>query len=49
MKVKVNVNGDLLTAHLARRELGLPSAVKTMLVESEWVEGRSLRATEFLV
>ena len=40
---------DLLTAHLARRELGLPSAVKTMLVESEWVEGRSLRATEFLV
>ena len=40
---------DLLTAHLARRELGLPSAVKTMLVESEWVEGRSLRPAEFLV
>lgn len=40
---------DLLTAHLARRELGLPDAVKTMLVESEWVDGRSLRPAEFLV
>lgn len=40
---------DMLTAHLARRELGLPEAVKTMLVESEWVEGRSLRPEEFLV
>ena len=40
---------DLLTAHLARRDLGLPDAVKTMLVESEWVEGRSLRPSEFLV
>ena len=40
---------DMLTAHLARRELGLPDAVKTMLVESEWVDGRSLRPTEFLV
>ena len=40
---------ELLTAHLARRELGLPDAVKTMLVESEWVDGRSLRPTEFLV
>jgi len=39
---------ELLTAHLARRDLGLPDAVKTMLVESEWVDGRSLRATEFL-
>lgn len=40
---------ELLTAHLARRELGLPNAVKTILVESEWVEGRSLRPAEFLV
>ena len=40
---------DLLTAHLARRDLGLPEAVKTMLVESEWVEGKSLRPSEFLV
>lgn len=40
---------DLLTAHLARRDLGLPDAAKTMLVESEWVDGRSLRPTEFLV
>ena len=40
---------DLLTAHLARRDLGLPEAVKTMLVESEWVDGRSLRPAEFLV
>jgi len=40
---------ELLTAHLARRDLGLPRAVKTMLVESEWVEGRSLRPAEFLV
>ena len=39
---------ELLTAHLARRELGLPDAVKTMLVESEWVDGRSLRPAEFL-
>jgi LacI family transcriptional regulator len=39
---------DLLTAHLARRDLGLPQAVKTMCVESEWVDGRSLRPTEFL-
>ena len=46
---KVGVFGaELLTAHLARRELGLPDAVKTMLVESEWVEGRSLRPAEFL-
>lgn len=40
---------DMLTAHLARRELGLPDAAKTMLVESEWVDGKSLRPTEFLV
>ena len=40
---------ELLTAHLARRDLGLPDAVKTMLVESEWVDGKSLRPTEFLV
>lgn len=40
---------ELLTAHLARRDLGLPQAAKTMLVESEWVDGRSLRPTEFLV
>ena len=39
---------DLLTAHLARRDLGLPAAAKTMLVESEWVDGRSLRPSEFL-
>lgn len=38
---------DLLTAHLARRELGLPDAAKTMLVESEWVEGKSLKPAEF--
>jgi hypothetical protein len=48
--VKVGAFGaELLTAHLARRDLGLPDAVKTMLVESEWVDGRSLRPTEFLV
>ena len=40
---------DLLTAHLARRDLGLPEAAKTMLVESEWVEGRSLKPADFLV
>jgi len=39
---------ELLTAHLARRDLGLPDAVKTMLVESEWVDGKSLRPAEFL-
>jgi LacI family transcriptional regulator len=48
--VKVGAFGaEMLTAHLARRDLGLPDAVKTMLVESEWVDGRSLRPTEFLV
>jgi hypothetical protein len=40
---------ELLTAHLARRDLGLPDAVKTMLVESEWIDGKSLRPGEFLV
>ena len=39
---------ELLTAHLARRDLGLPNAAKTMLVESEWVDGKSLRPAEFL-
>lgn len=39
---------EMLTAHLARRDLGLPEAVKTMLVESEWVEGKSLQPDQFL-
>lgn len=39
---------DLLTAHLARRDLGLPDAAKTMLVESGWVDGKSLKPGEFL-
>jgi len=38
---------DLLTAHLSRREIGLPSSAKTLLVESEWVEGSSMRPGEF--
>ena len=38
---------DLLTAHLSRREIGLPSSAKTLLVESEWVDGASLRPEEF--
>ena len=42
---------NLVTIAVLAKELGLglPNAVKTMLVESEWVEGRSLRAAEFLV
>lgn len=40
---------DLLTAHLSRREIGLPSSAKTLLVESEWIEGSSMRPEEFLV
>ncbi|NCW27905.1 MAG: LacI family transcriptional regulator [Verrucomicrobia bacterium] len=39
---------DLLTAHLARRDIGLPRSAKTMLVESEWVDGLSMRPEEFL-
>lgn len=39
---------DLLTAHLSRREIGLPSSVKTLLVESKWIEGSSMRPEEFL-
>jgi len=39
---------DLLTAHLARRDIGLPLSAKTMLVESEWVDGVSMRPEEFL-
>lgn len=39
---------DLLTAHMSRGEKGVPPSVKTMLLESQWVEGRSLRPTEFL-
>ena len=39
---------DLLTAHLSRREIGLPSSAKTLLVESEWVEGISMRPEDFL-
>lgn len=40
---------DLLTAHMARGEKGIPPSAKTMLVESEWEEGKSLRAAEFLI
>lgn len=40
---------DLLTAHMARGEKGIPPSAKTMLVESEWVEGKSLRPAEFLI
>lgn len=39
---------DLLTAHLSRRETGLPYSAKTLLVESEWVEGSSTKPGEFL-
>ena len=39
---------DMLTAHLSRREIGLPSAAKTLLVESDWVEGLSMKPEEFL-
>ncbi|NBS14483.1 MAG: LacI family transcriptional regulator [Verrucomicrobia bacterium] len=38
---------DLLTAHMARGEKGLPDSAKTMLVESEWVDGLSLRPDKF--
>jgi len=40
---------DLLTAHLSRGERGIPASAKTMLVESRWVDGKSLRPAEFLI
>ncbi len=38
---------DLMTAHLTRRDLGLPVAVKTMVLESNWVDGKSLHPKMF--
>ena len=39
---------DLLTAHMSRGEKGIPPSAKTMLLESQWVEGRSLQPADFL-
>lgn len=39
---------DVLMAHLMRRELDLPPFAKTLLVESSWQDGASMRPAEFL-